>query len=93
MSRRGRSYETGRDMVCYLGDPDVDYVKLAAGFGVDGEIVDKPDDIKSAIKRGMKATVEGRAYLLDMHVERSGTMADSTWHPEYHINAIRTRNV
>ncbi|MFT5132577.1 MAG: thiamine pyrophosphate-dependent acetolactate synthase large subunit-like protein [Gammaproteobacteria bacterium] len=93
MSRRGRSYETGRDMVCYLGDPDVDYVKLAAGFGVDGEIVDKPEEINSAIKRGMKATVEGRAYLLDMHVERTGTLTDSTWHPEYHINAIRTRDV
>ena len=93
MSRRGRSYETGRDMVCYLGDPDVNYVKLAAGFDVEGEIVSKPAEIKSAVLRGMKASADGRPYLLDMHVERSGSLANSTWHPEYSIDAMRTRNV
>jgi len=93
VSRRGRSYQTGRDMVCYLGDPDVNYVKLAAGFDVDGEIVDKPGEIRPAIQRGMKATADGRAYLLDVHVERTGSLANSTWHPEYFINSTRTRRV
>jgi len=93
MMGRGRCYETGRDMVCYLGDPDVDYVKLAAGFGVEGEIVDRPGDIRSAVQRGMKATAEGRAYLLDVHVERTGSLANSTWYPEYSINAKQTGSV
>jgi len=93
VSRRGRAYETGRDMVCYLGDPDVNYVKLAAAFDVEGEVVDKPEEIKSAVQRGMKASAEGRAYLLDVHVERTGSLANSTWHPEYFINSMRTRSV
>lgn len=93
MTGRGRSYETGRDMVCYLGDPDVDYVKLAAGFDVEGEIVNKPAGIKPAVQRAMKATRNGRAYLLDMHVERTGSLADSTWHPEYSISSLRKRQV
>ncbi len=33
---RGRQYETGRDMVCYLGDPEIEFSSLAAGFGVRG---------------------------------------------------------
>ena len=93
MSRRGRSYETGRDMVCYLGDPDVNYVKLAAGFDVEGEVVSKPAQIKAAVLRGMKASADGRPYLLDMHVERTGSLANSTWHPAYSMDAVRTRKV
>jgi thiamine pyrophosphate-dependent acetolactate synthase large subunit-like protein len=93
MSRRGRSYDTGRDMVCYLGDPDVNYVKLAAGFDVEGEIVSKPAQIKAAVLRGMKASADGRPYLLDMHVERTGSLANSIWHPEFSIDASRTRKV
>ncbi len=93
VSRRGRAYQAGRDMVCYLGDPDVNYVKLAAGFDVEGEIVDKPEEIKSAVQRGMKATADGRAYLLDVHIERRGSLAESTWHPEYFIDSKRTRSV
>ncbi len=93
MSRRGRSWETGRDMVCYLGDPDVNYVKLAAGFDVEGEVVVLPEEIKAAVQRAMKATRDGRPYLLDIHVERTGSLASSTWHPEYSIAAGRNRKV
>ena len=93
MSQRGRSYETARDMVCYLGDPDVNYVKLAAGFDVEGEIVNKPEQIKVAIKRAIKTTTDGRPYLIDMHVERTGSLANSTWHPEFSIESLRTRKV
>jgi len=93
MSRRGRAYQTGRDMVCYLGDPDVNYVKLAAGFGVEGEVVEKPDGIRAAIGRGLKSTADGRAYVLDIHLERTGSLATSTWHPEFSIDSMRTRRV
>jgi benzoylformate decarboxylase len=91
MSGRGRAYETGRDMVCYLGDPDVNYVKLAAGFDVEGEVVESPAQIKPAIQRGMKTISQGRAYVLDIHVERTGSLANSTWHPEYSIHSMRNR--
>ena len=93
MSRRGRAYEVGRDMICYLGDPDVDYVKLAAGFDVEGEIVADPGQLKAALQRGIKATRDGRPYLLDLHVERTGSLATSTWHPEFSIADLRQRKV
>lgn len=93
MQMRSRSFETGQDMACYLGDPDVNYVQLANGFGVEGEIIDDAASIKPAVQRAQKATREGRAYLLDVHVARTGTLASSTWHPEYSISSLRTRAV
>jgi benzoylformate decarboxylase len=90
---RGRSYETGLDMSCYLGDPDVNYARLASGFGVEGEVIEDADSIKAAVQRAQSATKEGRAYLLDVHVARTGSLANSTWHPEYHISSLRSRQV
>jgi benzoylformate decarboxylase len=93
MTTRGRTYQTGRDMVCYLGDPDIQFVKLAAGFGVDGEDVTEPGELKSALLRARHAIAAGRPYLLDVHMERIGSLATSTWHPEFQIAALRTRPV
>jgi len=90
---RGRVYQTGRDLTSYLGDPDVDYVKVADSFGVEGERVETPDSIKAAVQRAQAATMEGRPYLLDVRVARTGAAATSTWHPEYHIAALRKRKV
>jgi len=30
--RGGAQFKSGRDMTCYLGDPDVDYAKAAQAF-------------------------------------------------------------
>ncbi|HYL34272.1 MAG TPA: thiamine pyrophosphate-binding protein, partial [Bryobacteraceae bacterium] len=48
----GRQAQTGNDMLSYLGDPDVDFVKLAGAFGVAGEQVTTPDQIQPAMRRG-----------------------------------------
>jgi benzoylformate decarboxylase len=93
MMGRGRSYQVGRDMVCYLGDPDINYASLAQGFGVEGEVVSEPASLRAAIERGTRATIEGRPYLLDVHMERSGSLATSTWHPEFSIAALRGQEV
>ena len=47
----GRQFKTGRDMTCYNGSPDVDFVKAAGAFGVEGEVVKEPGDVKAAIGR------------------------------------------
>lgn len=93
MQLRGRSYETGQDMACYLGDPDVDYARVAQGFGVEGEVIEEAAAIKAAVQRAQRATREGRPYLLDVHIARTGSLANSTWHPEYHISSLRKREV
>lgn len=89
----GRQFEAGRDMVCYLGDPDIDYTKIAAGFGVEGEAVKGAVALRPALERAKRANVEGRPYLIDLHAPRHGPGATSTWHPDYSIAALRKREV
>jgi benzoylformate decarboxylase len=89
----GKQFESGRDMACYLGDPDIDYAKAAAAFGVDGEVVVDPAKLRGALERAKRATADGRPYLLDVHVQRDGLGAVSTWHPPYSVADRRTRKV
>lgn len=89
----GKQFQTGRDLVCYLGDPDIDYAKIAAGFGVEGEVVAEPASLRPAFERAIKSMADGYPYLLDVHVEREGIGAASTWHPPFSIAGIRKRNV
>ena len=89
----GRQFEAGRDMTCYLGDPDVDYAKAASAFGVEGETVKEPSALKGAFDRAKSAMVEGRPYLLDIHIKREGLGAVSEWHPPYSLANLRTRKV
>ncbi len=87
-AQRGRQFQSGRDMVCYLGDPDVDFAKIAQAFGVESETVSKPGDIRHALGRSLRANGDGRPYLLDVVVGRRGNGATSTWHPPFSIAAL-----
>jgi thiamine pyrophosphate-dependent acetolactate synthase large subunit-like protein len=89
----GKQFQMGRDMTCYLGDPDVDYVKAAAAFGVGGEVVAEPSTLRAALERAKRATADGQPYLLDIHIERGGIGADSMWHPAYSVAALRQKKV
>jgi len=91
--RGGRQMETGKDMICYLGDPDVNFAQIAAAYNVRGETVTTPDQIRSAVQRAIAATREGRPYLLDVLVERRGVGGQSTWHPRYSVAQQRSRRV
>jgi thiamine pyrophosphate-dependent acetolactate synthase large subunit-like protein len=89
----GRQFKTGRDMTCYNGDPDVDFAKAASAFGVEGETVSEPDQIRAALDRAKRATIEGRPYLLDVLMRRDGIGAASTYYPTYSVADQRTRKV
>jgi thiamine pyrophosphate-dependent acetolactate synthase large subunit-like protein len=89
----GRQFRTGRDMTCYNGSPDVDFAKVASAFGVEGEIVTEPTQVRPALDRAKASTVAGRPYLLDIHMRRDGIGAASTWYPAYSIADQRTRKV
>ena len=89
----GRQFQTGRDMTCYLGNPDIDYTKASQAFGVEAEAVKEPGQLKDALARGKRAVADGRPYLLDIHTYRDGIGAVSTWHPGYSIADKRTRKV
>ena len=89
----GRQAQTGKDMLSYLGDPDVDFVKLAAAFGVPGEQLTTPDQIKPAMKRAIKAAQDGKPYLIDALVGRTGHGAELASYPKFSVAAIRERKV
>ena len=80
-------------MTCYIGSPDIDYAKTAQAFGVDGEVVKEPGELKAAIGRAQKSVTDGRPYLLDVHTWRDGIGAASTWHPAYSVAEARIRKV
>lgn len=89
----GRQFDTGRDMICYNGDPDIDFPKLAGALGVEGEIVNQASALRPALERAQRANADGRPYLLDVRTERGGIGGESSWHPPYSIAARRTRRV
>ena len=93
MMKGGRSRQENKDMICYLGSPDVEFTHLASAYGIRGERVTHPSELKPALQRAIKATREGRPYLLDVLVARTGLAADSTWYPHYSVAAARTRKV
>jgi benzoylformate decarboxylase len=89
----GRMTSTGKYHGLYLGDPDIDFVKLAESQGVKAERVTASADLEAALKRGVQATRDGKPYLLDVHVSRTGRGADSNWHQTFNLAATRTAKV
>jgi thiamine pyrophosphate-dependent acetolactate synthase large subunit-like protein len=89
----GRQFEAARDMTCYNGNPDVDFAKTAEAFGVEGETVKESAALADAFAHARAAMVEGRPYLLDIHIKREGLGAVSQWYPPYSLANQRTRKV
>lgn len=89
----GRQAQTGKDMLSYLGDPDVDFVKLANAFGVPAEQVRTPNEIKPAMQRAVRAAQDGKPYLIDALVGRTGRGAELSWYPKLSVAEMRRRKV
>jgi benzoylformate decarboxylase len=85
--------EDRKDIACYLGDPNVDFVGIAKSFGINGELVSTPEQIKPAMKRAIQATKDGRPYLIDAILAQRGPGAGSNWHPDISIAAKRKRKI
>lgn len=82
---RGKMAETGHYAGVYLGDPDIDFVKLAQSQGVEGETVTSPEEIAPALKRGIQKTKDGKPYLIDVLVARVGPGSESIWHQKFNL--------
>jgi benzoylformate decarboxylase len=85
--------EKFKDMANYLGDPDIDFVGIAKSFGIKGEVITSPNDIKPAMERAVQTTKDGRPYLIDAVLAQRGLGAGLNWHPEISIAAGRKRRV
>src|SRR5438876_10661883 len=58
----GRQSETKKDMLSYLGDPNVDFVSIANAYNIKGEQVQNREKVKAAMAREIKAKRDGRPY-------------------------------
>jgi benzoylformate decarboxylase len=85
----GRMVKSGKYAGMYLGDPDIDFVKLAESQGVSGERVASGNDLRAALKRGMAATRDGKPYLVEVIISRYGGGAESTWHETFNLASGR----
>ena len=81
----GRAAETGKYIGCNLEAPEIDNVALAKGYGVEAERVVAPAEVGPAIDRCLRAMSEGRAYVLDVRIERRFGGADSTWYDFFSV--------
>ena len=91
--RGGAQAEQQKDMLTYLGDPDMDFVTFAKAHSIDGEVVDDPAELRAAIERGIASLKAGKAYLLDVHTERWGKGGEHEWHPDISIASMRSKQV
>jgi thiamine pyrophosphate-dependent acetolactate synthase large subunit-like protein len=69
----------------YLGSPNIDFVKLAESQGVSGERVENVGQLDAALKRGVRATRDGKPYVLDVEIARYGGGAGSTWYEKFSL--------
>ena len=86
--------QTGRFFHDYLGNPDMNMALIARGFGVEAEVARSPEELRAALGRARKATVEGKPYLIDAQVARVGVAwAENPWTPPIRVAQERTRKV
>jgi thiamine pyrophosphate-dependent acetolactate synthase large subunit-like protein len=93
-SPSGRMVQTGKFVHDYLGNPDMNMAQIAKGFGVEGEVVESPEKLKDALARARRFTQEGKPYLIDAQVRRTGVAwAETPWTPPIRIAQERSRKV
>ncbi len=90
---KGRMAASSHYAGMYLGDPDIDFVKLGESQGVRGERVTSGSGIEAALQRGIAATRDGKPYLVEVVVARYGGGADSSWHGSFNLAEQRKRKV
>ena len=89
---KGRMQEADQFLGMHLGDPDIDFVKLAQSQGVDGIRVTKSADLEQALKQGAKETANGNPFLVEVVVrtvrnaeEGGGEREASKWHGSFQL--------
>ena len=85
----GKQFKLRQELTSYLGDPDINFAKVAEAFSVKAEVISAPGEIRSAFERAIQANRDGQPYLIDALVERRGILAESTWHSPFTIAGLR----
>jgi benzoylformate decarboxylase len=77
----------------HLGNPNIDFVKLAESQGVAGVRVEQSSDLRAALQKGIDATRAGQPFLVEVVVQKVGGGADSEWYQEFSLAKTRKRQV
>lgn len=80
---KGRAAASGHFIGVSLDDPDIDHVGIARAYGLEGERVSRPEDLKAALKRAVAAEKSGQAYVLDVLIGEHGGGAGNNWHEKF----------
>lgn len=80
---KSRAVATGQYIGINLEDPDIDHVGIARAYGLDGERVEQAGDLKAALQRAVAAEKAGRAYVLDVLIDKHGAGADANWYEKH----------
>lgn len=81
----GKAAASGKYTGCYLGSPTIDNIRIARGYGVDGEKVSDPARLGEAIDRCFRTVASGYPYVLDVSIQPRSGGADSTWFDAFSV--------
>lgn len=87
----GRMAATGQYIGVKLDRPDIDYIKLAGAYGIEGERVDAPGDLADALQRCKQALRDGRPYVVDVRIEKRYPGKDSEHYDQFSVAKGETR--
>jgi len=94
MLNGGTFYEAGKDFNGYLGDPNVEYTRIAEAYGLKGEKVTRASDLAPALQRGLRSMRDGKAVVLDIDVAVDGApISQPTWYQKHSIAEIRKKRL
>jgi len=93
LNHRGRAGQANRDYVSYLGDPDVDFTKLADAYNISGAVVSNSEQLRPAIRQGLRTLRDGRPFMLDVRTRTLGAGAELSWYPDFSLASRRSRRV
>jgi thiamine pyrophosphate-dependent acetolactate synthase large subunit-like protein len=92
MNDGGRLFEQGKDYNGYLGDPDVDFPKIAEAYGLRGEKVRTAADLAPALQRSIRSMRDGKAVILDVEMDGDGPdLRQSSWYQRHSIADIQRK--
>jgi thiamine pyrophosphate-dependent acetolactate synthase large subunit-like protein len=93
MLNGGTFYEAGKDFNGYLGDPNVEFTKIAEAYGLRGEKVTRAGDLPAALQRCLRSMRDGKAVVLDVDVAVDGApISQPNWYQRYSIADIRKKS-
>ena len=94
MLNGGPLYEAGKDFNGYLGDPNVEFAKIAEAYGLKGEKVKNASDLAPALQRCLRSMRDGKAVVLDIDIAPDGpALSQGTWYQRYSLAEIRKKKL